>query len=119
MEVKKTVSTAELLPSISALKVEMQKKGYSPQTMRGLENVWDTLLCYASTVPTTSFDEEFREAFLRTEYGLRIDLEYTMYRVSRALELLKNYIEFGVVTGFPKMCIRDRSRSPPPRSQTP
>lgn len=39
MEVKKTVSTAELLPSISALKIEMQKKGYSPQTLRGLENV--------------------------------------------------------------------------------
>ena len=89
MEVKKTVSTAELLPSISALKVEMQKKGYSPQTMRGLENVWDTLLRYASTVPATSFDEKFREEFLRTEYGFRIDLEYTMYRVSRALELLK------------------------------
>ena len=36
MEVKNTVSTAELLPPISALKVEMQKKGYSPQTIRGL-----------------------------------------------------------------------------------
>lgn len=31
-----------------------------------------------------------------------MDLEYTMYRASRALELLKNYIEFGVVTGVPK-----------------
>ena len=109
MEVKNTVSTAELLPPISALKVEMQKKGYSPQTIRGLENVWDTLLHYASTVPATSFDEEFREAFLRTEYGLRIDLEYTMYRVSRALELLKNYIEFGVVTGFPKRSLHEFS----------
>lgn len=109
MEVKKSVSTAELLPSISALKAEMQKKGYSPQTMRGLENVWDTLLCYASTVPASSFDEEFRETFLRTEYGFRIDLEYTMYRVSRALELLKNYIEFGVVTGLPKRSLHEFS----------
>jgi len=100
MEVKTTVSTAELLPLISALKLEMQKKGYSPLTMRGLENVWDALLRYASTVPATSFDEKFREEFLRAEYGFRMDLEYTMYRVSRALELLKNYIEFGVVTGF-------------------
>lgn len=111
MEVKNTVSTAELFPSISALKVEMRKKGYSPQTVRGLENVWDTLLHYASTVPATSFDEEFREAFLRTEYGLRIDLEYTMYRVSRALELLKNYIEFGVVTGLPKRSLHEFSDS--------
>lgn len=102
MEVKTTVSTAELLPPISALKIEMQKKGYSPLTMRGLENVWDALLRYASTVPATSFDEKFREEFLRAEYGFRMDLEYTMYRVSRALELLKNYIEFGVVTGFSK-----------------
>lgn len=102
MEVKTTVSTAELLPLISALKLEMQKKGYSPLTMRGLENVWDALLRYASTVPATSFDEKFREEFLRAEYGFRMDLEYTMYRVSRALELLKNYIEFGVVTGFSK-----------------
>lgn len=102
MEVKTTVSTAELLPPISALKIEMQKKGYSPLTMRGLENVWDALLRYASTVPATSFDEKFREEFLRAEYGFRMDLEYTMYRVSRALELMKNYIEFGVVTGFSK-----------------
>lgn len=102
MEVKKTVSTAELLPSISALRIEMQKKGYSPQTLRGLENVWDTLLRYASTVPETLFDENFRGEFLQAEYGFRMDLEYTMYRASRALELLKNYIDFGIVTGIPK-----------------
>ena len=78
MEVKKTVSTAELLPPISALKIEMQKKGYSPQTLRGLENVWDTLLRYASTVPETLFDENFRGGFLQAEYGFRMDLEYTI-----------------------------------------
>lgn len=102
MEVKTTVSTAELLPLISALKLEMQKKGYSPLSIRGLENVWDALLHYASTIPETAFDEIFREGFLQTEYGFRMDLEYTMYRASRALELLKNYIDFGVVTGVPK-----------------
>lgn len=102
MEVKTTVSTAELLPLISALKLEMQKKGYSPLSIRGLENVWDELLHYASTIPETAFDEIFREGFLQAEYGFRMDLEYTMYRASRALELLKNYIDFGVVTGVPK-----------------
>lgn len=102
MEAKTTVSTAELRPLVSALKNEMQKKGYSPLSIRGLENVWDALLRYASTVPVTSFDEKFREGFLKAEYGLRMDLEYTMYRSSRALELLKNYIDFGVVTGVPK-----------------
>ena len=75
MEVKTTVSTAELLPLISALKLEMQKKGYSPLSIRGLENVWDALLHYASTVPETAFDENFREAFLQAEYGFRMDLE--------------------------------------------
>ena len=102
MEVKTTVSTAELLPLISALKLEMQKKGYSPLSIRGLENVWDALLHYASTIPETAFDEIFREGFLQAEYGFRMDLEYTMYRASRALELLKKYIDFGVVTGVPK-----------------
>ena len=102
MEVKTTVSTAELLPLISALKLEMQKKGYSPLSIQGLENVWDALLHYASTIPETAFDEIFREGFLQAEYGFRMDLEYTMYRASRALELLKNYIDFGVVTGVPK-----------------
>ncbi|MGI5856410.1 MAG: phage integrase SAM-like domain-containing protein [Candidatus Merdivicinus sp.] len=67
-----------------------------------MENVWDALLRYASTAPATSFDEKFRQGFLQEEYGFRMDLEYTMYRASRALELLKNYIEFGVVTGMPK-----------------
>ena len=102
MEVKTTVLTTELYPLISALKNEMQKKGYSPSSMRGLENVWDALLRYASTAPSTSFDEKFRQGFLQEEYGFRMDLEYTMYRASRALELLKNYIEFGIVTGMPK-----------------
>ena len=45
----------------------MQKKGYSPQAVRGLENVWDTLLRYASTVPETLFNENFRGEFLQTE----------------------------------------------------
>ena len=49
MEVKTTVLTTELYPLISALKNEMQKEGYSPSSMRGLENVWDALLRYAST----------------------------------------------------------------------
>lgn len=80
----------------------MQKKGYSPLSIRGLENVWDALLHYASTVPETAFDENFREGFLQAEYGFHMDLEYTMYRASRALELLKNYIDFGVVTGISK-----------------
>ena len=102
MEVKTTVSTAELLPLISALKLEMQKKGYSPLSIRGLENVWDALLHYASTVPETAYDENFREGFLQAAYGFRLYLEYTMYRASRALELLKNYIDFGVVTGISK-----------------
>lgn len=102
MEAKTTVFTAELFPLVSALRNEMQKKGYSPSSMRGLDNVWDALLRYASTVPDTSFDEKFREGFLQAEYGFRMDLEYTMYRASRALELLKNYIDFGVVTGIPK-----------------
>lgn len=102
MEVKTTVSTAELHLPVSALKLAMQKKGYSPLSIRGLENVWDALLRYASTVPETSFDEKFREGFLQAEYGFRMDMEYTMYRASRALELLKNYIDFGVVTGVPK-----------------
>lgn len=34
MEVKTTVLTTELYPLISALKNEMQKKGYSPSSMR-------------------------------------------------------------------------------------
>lgn len=99
---KTTISTAELNPLISALENEMQKKGYSPLSIQGLKNVWDTLLRYASTVPVTSFNEDFQKEFLQTEYGLRMEQMYTMYRVSRALELLKNYIDFGVVTGVPK-----------------
>lgn len=102
MEMKKTVSTAELLPPISALKLEMQRKGYSPLTIKDMEKVWNALLRYASISPPTSFDEKFRGEFLRTEYGFQMDLEYTMYRASRSLELLKNYIEFGVVTGISK-----------------
>ena len=70
MEVKKTVSTAELLPSISSLKIEMQKKGYSPQTLRGLENVWDTLLRYASTVPETLFAENSMKSLWSRLYRL-------------------------------------------------
>lgn len=96
------VSTAELGPLISELKSIMQKKGYSPASIMDLEKVWMSLTKYASTVPITQFDEHFRSDFLRAEYGLRMDLEYTMYRANRALALLTNYINYGVVAGFPK-----------------
>lgn len=102
MEEKVMVSTAELGPLISELKSIMQKKGYSPASIIDLEKVWMSLTKYASTVPITQFDEYFRGDFLRTEYGLRMDLEYTMYRANRALALLTNYINYGVVAGFPK-----------------
>ena len=102
MEEKAMVSTAELGPLISELKSIMQKKGYSPASIMDLEKVWMSLTKYASTVPITQFDEHFRGDFLGAEYGLRMDLEYTMYRANRALALLTNYINYGVVTGFPK-----------------
>lgn len=102
MEEKAMVSTAELGPLISELKSIMQKKGYSPASIMDLEKVWMSLTKYASTVPITQFDEHFRSDFLRAEYGLRMDLEYTMYRANRALALLTNYINYGVVAGFPK-----------------
>lgn len=107
MELKTTISTAELSPQISALKNDMQKKGYSPSSIRHLNYVWDSLLCYASSVPETLFNEKFREEFLKSEYGFRMDMEDTMYRANRALELLKNYIDFGVITGVPKRGYRE------------
>lgn len=96
------ILTTDLQEYISALKNEMLQRGYSPQTMRGFENVWDNLTCYASSVPSVPYDESFKEEFVHSEYGVRLDLEYTMFRVSRALELLRNYIEFGIIIGVSK-----------------
>ena len=96
------ILTTDLQEYISALKTEMLQRGYSPQTMRGFENVWDNLTRYASSVPSVPYDESFKEEFVHSEYGVRLDLEYTMFRVSRALELLRNYIEFGIIIGVPK-----------------
>lgn len=46
MEARTTVSTAELCPLVSALKNEMQKKGYSPLSMRGWK--MSGMRCYAT-----------------------------------------------------------------------
>ncbi len=102
MEEKAVVLTSELEPLISALKSEMQKRGYSPVSIMDLERVWMLLAEYASSVPVSQFNEKFRSDFLRAEYGLRMDMEDTMYRANRAMALLTNYANYGVVAGFPK-----------------
>lgn len=109
MEENVVITTAELSVQIAALKKEMQKKGYSPASMVGLEQVWKALEEYVSSVPPMPFNGEFRQKFLHAEYGFQMDLEYTMYRASRALELLTNYINYGVVTGFPKRATHEFS----------
>lgn len=58
MEEKVVITTAELSVQIAALKKEMQKKGYSPASMVGLEQVWKALEEYVSSVPPMPFNGE-------------------------------------------------------------
>ncbi len=96
MEYKK-IFVSELSTHISALKEEMQRKKYSDYEIYIMNQVWNQLLLYAKTDPTAVFDENYRQHFLNDKYPEKLEMQDSMYHITRAMNMLSDYIQFHVI----------------------
>lgn len=97
MEYKKTIIVSELLTYISALTEEMQRKKYSEYEIRTMNQIWKELLLYAETNQDAIFDENYRQSFLKNQYSEELEVRDSMYRITRAMNMLSDYIQFHVI----------------------
>lgn len=97
MERTNKVFTSELQTYISELKEVMQHKDYSDYQIYTYNKVWQNILSYAMIRPNQEFTENFRQQFLQDVYAESIERRDSMYKITRAVNMLSDYIYFHVI----------------------
>ena len=97
MEYKDAIQTKDLQLHIDQLKEEMRRKQYSDFEIREMDYVWQNLLSYAKQNPVERFDEAYRQKFLNDIYAKEMESRDSMYRITRAMNMLSDFIYFRVI----------------------
>lgn len=97
MEYKDFIPTTELSNQIEKLKGVMEQKKYSAYEIDTMNRIWQTLLVYAENNPSDKFNEEYRQQFISSIYGEAMENRDSMYRITRALNMLSDFISFKVI----------------------
>lgn len=97
MEGTKNVFTSELQTLISQLKEVMQQKNYSNNQIQTYDKIWRTLVSYARNQPNQEFTENFRQQFLQDVYAEALEKRDSMYRTTRAINMLSDFTQFHVI----------------------
>lgn len=110
MESNSTKTNTLQLPTIVLeLKEEMKRKGYSEYEINTMDKIWENLILYATKEPDTEFNEEYRQNFIEKEYAEAMEQRDSMYRITRAMNMLSDYIRFRVI--FRQYCTPDTTFS--------
>ena len=98
MEGTKKVFTSELQTYISELKEVMYQKGYSKCQIQTYSKIWQSILqTYAKSQPNQEFTENFRQQFLQDVYAESLENRDSMYRITRATNMLSDFTQFHVI----------------------
>lgn len=97
MEGFKKVFTTELQPYVAELKEVMRQKGYSNCQIQTYNKIWQKLLSYALEKPNQEFTENFRQQFLQDVYAEALEKRDSMYKITRAVNILSDYTCFHVI----------------------
>ncbi len=97
MKITSNVFTDELRNYVSALEEVMIQKGYSECYINVCNKVWQTLIKYADAFPKQEFTESFRNQFLLEIYDEKLERRDEMYRITRSMNILSDYIYFHVI----------------------
>lgn len=97
MEGSKKVFTTELQPYVAELKEVMCQKGYSDHQIRTYNKIWEKILSYALQVPNQEFTENFRQQFLKDVYAEALEKRDSMYKITRAVNMLSDFTYFHVI----------------------
>lgn len=97
MEGAKKVFTSELQIYISKLKEVMQQKDYSNCQIQTYNKIWNNMISYAMNQPDQEFTEDFRQHFLQDVYAESLENRDSMYRITRAVNMLSDFVQFHVI----------------------
>lgn len=97
MNRNKKIHTSELSDYIFELKEVMHQKGYSNYQIQTYNKIWKTLLTYTSDYPNQEFTENFRQQFVQDVFAEALENRDAMYRITRAVNMLSDYVQFHVV----------------------
>ncbi len=97
MEYRDFIPTTELSTQITKLKGVMKKKKYSAYEINTMDSVWQKLLIYAEDNPSDIFNEDYRQQFITTIFGEAMESRDSMYRITRAMNMLSDFIIFKVI----------------------
>ncbi len=97
MEWSENVFTSELSTYISKLKEVMHQKGYSDYQIQTYNKTWHTLVSYSTNQPDQKFTENFRQQFLQDVYAESLERRSSMYRITRAINILSDFTQFHVI----------------------
>lgn len=94
---KQTIMSDQLPKYILDLKAKMTVMGYSKHVLDRSGRVWNALLDYSKAHDVAVFSPEYCNAFRNERYGEYYSDKHALYRVSKPLTLLLDYIRLGVV----------------------
>lgn len=97
MAYKDFIPTTELSTKIEKLKQVMKQKEYSAYEIGVMDHVWQRLLIYAEDNPSDKFNEEYRQQFITSVFSEAMESRDSMYRITRAMNMLSDFITFKVI----------------------
>lgn len=97
MEGIRKVFTSELQTYISELEDVMHQKGYTDRQIQIYGTVWRNITSYATNRPDQEFTEKFRQQFLQDVYAEALEDPNSMYRITRAVNILSDFTQFHVI----------------------
>ena len=79
-----------------ALVGKLKEMGYSQSLIKRMQSVWKVIPQYEEEHGEQPFDAEFRRKIAKEYFGHCLD-KHSAYNVSRALSMLSDFIEYGIV----------------------
>lgn len=98
MTMEHTGSLSEWLrKTISKLKSHLAELGYSESTILRLDATWKELIVYCEAHQTTEFTVDLERRFVWERYGADLGDRDISQNVSRAIHMLDDYLQYGMV----------------------
>ena len=98
MTMEHTGSLSEWLgKTISKLKSHLAELGYSESTILRLDATWKELIVYCEAHQATEFTVDLERRFVWERYGADLGDRDISQNVSRAIHMLDDYLQYGMV----------------------
>lgn len=82
---------------IADLKLHLAELSYSESTILRLDATWKELITYCNVHEATEFTVDLEREFVWERYGADLGYRDTSHNVSRAIHMLDDYLQYGMV----------------------